>query len=211
MMRPAPASALRGLCAAALIAALAPAAQAATLSWGALPAVPQANPIATATSGIVSENVTDSVGGVRLSPWDYTPPVTQDGNPFTSVGCDNSNGACTAWALYEFERTMKSLSFVWGSPDGYNTVEFLLRGTVVDSVSGQEPVDAFGSGGNLALPTVTISDIAGGQFDAVRFVSGAPAFEYAQVRVAAVPVPAAGLLLAGALGGLAALRRRKAA
>jgi hypothetical protein len=29
--------------------------------------------------------------------------------------------------------------------------------------------------------------------------------------VAPVPVPAAGLLLAGALGGLAALRRRKAA
>ena len=50
-------------------------------------------------------------------------------------------------------------------------------------------------------------------FDRLVFSAGKPALEYANLRVSpqisAVPLPAGGLLLLGALAGIAALRRRK--
>lgn len=46
--------------------------------------------------------------------------------------------------------------------------------------------------------------------DTSPFASGRDGWDIDSISVSAVPVPAAGLLLIGALGGLAALRRRKA-
>lgn len=51
-----------------------------------------------------------------------------------------------------------------------------------------------------------VSDVT---FDRLVLSAGKPALEYANLRVAAVPLPAGGLLLLGALAGIAALRRRK--
>jgi len=62
--------------------------------------------------------------------------------------------------------------------------------------------------GNLFLVTMLFSDAADGLN--IRMVSGTgDGFGVDGITIAAVPLPAAGFLLFGALGGLAALRRRR--
>lgn len=176
--------------AAALALGLAGAAPAATLSWSALPAAAIANPIADATGGTVIQNDATDTPKVRIGPWGGA-------GVYTSV----SKG----FATYNFDNVVKSLSFVWATPDGFNGLEFYLGGMLVDTVAG------FGVGFPLALPTVKITDIGTMGFDSVNFTSTGTAFEFSNLSVAAIPVPAAGLLLVSALGGIALLRRRNAA
>lgn len=178
----------------AAIFSLGTAASAATISYSATPNVATANPIGTLIAGDFDQNVTDPglVPG-RRSPWQGT---TLDGSVYSSI---------TGAASYTFGSLRTKLSLVWGSPDAYNTLSFLLDGVEVGSVNGIELVGCCGT--NIPSSLITISGV--GQFDEVVFTSGAPAFEYA--NVAAVPLPAGGLLLLGALGGIAALRRRKTA
>ena len=71
-------------------------------------------------------------------------------------------------------------------------------------LSGATPQTATGT---LSVFT-QVTDVT---FDRLVFSAGKPALEYANLTIAAVPLPAGGLLLLAALGGVAALRRRKAA
>jgi hypothetical protein len=184
------------IAAAALAIGLAGAAPAATVTFGAMPATNTLNPLATTKSGNVEENVAGTVGGIRLSPGAGSADAAT--NVFTAVEI--------GFAEYAFNTLKNSLSFVWGSPDNFNSVEFYRGGNLIDTVIGT------GDGKNVALPTATFTAIGDGLgFDAVRFVSARKSFEFGNVSVAAIPVPAAGLLLLTAVGGIAALRRRKAA
>lgn len=66
-----------------------------------------------------------------------------------------------------------------------------------------------------ALPTTSFT-FDGGPFDAMKFVhfgnmDPSRSFDIDSVRVAPVPLPAAGLLLVGALGGMSLLRRKQRA
>lgn len=197
------------IAAAAMALSLAGASQAATVAFGALPATAVANPLASSSTGIFVENspndiASDGTGNGRLGPWSGTPVgVPGVSQVYSSIA--------RGFAEYTFGGTgkiFKSLSFVWGTPDPFNRVIFYKGGVEVDSIAGSLfPTRAL----NVGMPLTTVSNIMGGGFDTIRFSSRGVAFEYANISVAAIPVPAAGLLLLTALGGVAALRRRKAA
>jgi hypothetical protein len=141
------------------------------------------------------------------SPFANTP--LQETQSYFSVGGPNKIGGINTLA---FDSIQNSFRILWGSIDNYNTLEFLFDGGVVKSYTGTAicallsvctgPVNA----GNYNA--VALLNFSGLEFDAVRFNSTVAAFEFA---LAPVPVPAAGLLLLGGLGGLAALKRRKKA
>ncbi len=138
-------------------------------------------------------------------------------SPFEGLGAGNYEtisywslegkkaGSSVAQLLLGSVRT--SLSLLWGSPDGYNFVTLINRGTGAALVVKV---------GDLGVPDpitprkgATYVTVSGFSFDKVQFNSVSPAFEFA--NIAAVPLPAAGLMLLGALAGLGAMRRRRAA
>ncbi|MDO5706575.1 MAG: VPLPA-CTERM sorting domain-containing protein [Paracoccus sp. (in: a-proteobacteria)] len=187
------------------VLALPLAAEAATVSFSVLPDSAVMNPLANATTGVVHENITGSVTNEYRSPWQSAGSAIDYNDAsawYTSVQGGGS-------ATYDLGLS-SALSFVWGSPDTYNTVEFLLGGMVVDTVIlGAGDVILPGSfATNSAL--ATFADIGQGVFDSVRMLSGGNSFEFANLGTAPapIPVPAAGVLLLTALGGMAALRRR---
>lgn len=177
------------------------AANAATVAFSAVPATAVANPIATSSGGIgwgiFAENVTGT-NPVSKNVWGDTDTTS----PYSYV-------TTNYWAKYDFGATYSAFTFVWGSPDDYNTLTFYKNGAVVDTLSitpGSSIAPAvYAKTSGLA----TITNIAGGSYDAVMFSTSGNSFEYG--NVAPVPVPAAGVMLLGALGGLTALRRRKSA
>ena len=107
------------------------------------------------------------------------------------------------------------LSLLWGSLDDYNIIQFFRGGSEIASATG---ADVLANGGEpSASGAAFVKLFVAGGFDEVHFRSDAPAFledtaafEFSNVT-AAVPLPAGGLLLITALGGMAFLRRRKQA
>ena len=162
-------------------------------------------PAATSTTGNVFQGVTGSIGGLRRSPWDTISTNDLDENgTYTSVSGDSS-------AIYELTSAINSFEFMWGSVDNYNIIEFYFDGGWVDSLMGDDTQLDSAPRGVEWINALVSSDML---FDEVRFVSGGNAFEYANVQLSVVPLPAA-LPLYGAgiavLGFMGWRKRRKAA
>ena len=152
--------------------------------------------------------VSGDLGGVYRSPFENLGDgIGDDGDYANYSGIEYWNvagtGAAANTATLALTSLRSTLSFLWGSPDGYNFVTLinsLTSAEVTFSLADLLPVNTVGRGAEYVT-------IAGFSFDTVEFVSTSPAGEFS--NISAVPLPAGGLLLIGAIGGLAALRRRK--
>jgi hypothetical protein len=184
------------------------AASAATVSYSTvLPVAASPNLIASGTLGpaaVLDQNVTGTILNQRRSPWDAANSLIDPLLPTSVYSAIRSTTATPASAYFNFDTVMRGLSFVWGTPGPLNRVELFLNGVSQVVLIGSTPQGATGAQSVL----VGISDVG---FDRLVFSAGKPALEYANLSaVAAVPLPAGGLLLLGAFGGIVALRRRKA-
>ena len=210
------------LVAAGMLAASASLAFAVTITQSnVIPNTPVANPladsfglIASAPAGataFIAENVVGNVTAKpnqRLSPWTATLNVDDPASVFTAVS-RNTEATYTLTG-----NAMGVISFIWGSPDTYNDLEIKLAGgggTV--TINGADPAlqPIFPSPGlGRGAVLVTVTDTVGAGFESITFRStGLPAFEFANLTMAAVPLPASLPLLFAGLGGIAFMRSRR--
>ena len=128
------------------------------------------------------------------------------GLKYWSVGPAAYYGVGGNEARMTFAVDQTSLSFLWGSIDNYNAVEFWLNGalssTVVDSDIAPSPTNPAGRGASYVR-------ITGVLFDEIRFKSSSNAFEFSNLTTTPVPIPAAVWLLGSGLIGLFGVARRK--
>lgn len=201
------------------------------------------NPTPSSTSGTVYApgalgTVSGSVPGVYRSPFENVSvgPIITDGGGHALSGYDSSalayssvEGCGSCSASYEAGPLgANTLSFLWGSPDAYNTLTFLDKdGNVIGSITGTgvttgpasfDAIDGLIAPQTYGHDQVTFTDT--GLFYAVVLSSTTNAFEYANLSLSLIntdlqtPLPAALPLFASGLGGLGLLgwrRKRKAA
>jgi len=142
-------------------------------------------------------------GNGYTSPWDAWD--VDSGKKFTHVQASGS-------ASYTGFGVVSAISLLWGTVDWYNSIEFWTDGVHTDTLTGTQAIVGYGFDSGKGAGTIEITaDFA---FDQLIFRSSGNAFEYANLQVSAVPLPAA-LPLYGAgiavLGFMGWRRRQKAA
>jgi hypothetical protein len=159
---------------------------------------------------------TGSIENIRKSPWTgildaagiasapYYAVIPVTGSPA---------GAQSTSATYAFNTPQTFFSLLWGSPDTYNTIDFLDENdALVFTISGATVIANLVPNGLQAEIGNIVSFVfdGGDTFSKAVLKSGTTnAFEWAN---AVVPLPAAAWLMLAGLGGLGLMsRRRKAA
>lgn len=161
--------------------------------------------------------------GYAARPTNNDPVITTVGN-WLAAGPGNNNNSSTLPATAQpavlsfAPATITAVSFLWGSPDTYNSFEFTLNGSMTSGYTAAELVAALPEANRFPLNQVqtsayyiTLSAGAGEYFTALKFASPQQdAIEISNVSITAVPEPEAyGLALAG-MGIVAlSLRRRR--
>lgn len=123
--------------------------------------------------------------------------------PFWAIGPSNPAGNADNHATLKFANDRSGFSFVWGSVDSYNSIEFFNG--AASTLLLTSSVLAAGFPTNLGAIFVTVSDIV---FDRIVFKSTNQ--EALEVGLfASVPIPAGVLLLGSGLAGLGFLGWRR--
>lgn len=172
---------------------------------------PVSNPAPTSSFGTFSDTETTSTTNVQLSPYQGTGDY---GDQYSVLDGKLGGGIPDSTATYNQATGTDVFSFLWGSPDSYNTVNFYSGvsggGTLIASISGSAlHDDTPGSGYDFVTFTAS-----GGTIGSVILEdAGSAAFEYADQTLsgmtAETPIPAALPLFAGGLGLVALFSRRR--
>lgn len=169
-------------------------AQAVTITYPGVPITPAETWTPVAYGGLFEQNYVGDIPSVAADPYWGTP---YSGTPYSWLAGRQS------WITYNVTPG-RSLTMLWGSPDSFNTVEFLTStGGVIGSVTGDQILQD-----NVIVTLTTDRDFA-----MIRLRTTNYAFEYAfpSQTPSPVPLPAAGVLLLGAVAGLGVLGRRRKA
>ena len=154
------------------------------------------------TGGLVT---TGSESGIRAQPFGST------GNYWTVGPADGSPGIFDLSAIGD----IFNVSFLWGSVDAYNLLEFLdTGGNVIASFTGNDIFNpANGNQTDPNLNPVVRFDITGddvANLNALRFSSTSNAFETDNFTINAVPEPATWALMLLGFGAIGfGMRRRR--
>jgi hypothetical protein len=115
-------------------------------------------------------------------------------------------------SLLTFTSALSSISFLWGSPDGYNTLEVLYNGGSSSFTAGGLGFTETGGAQSFAQH-VRFDAQTGYEITGLRFLSTSNSFEVSNFAVPAggaqVPEPATMALFATGLLGLAGAARRR--
>ena len=190
--------------AAAFVALSALSAQAATVSiigenTTVMPTTTFIMPPASSVGNFI-QSTTTTVPNVQKSPFEGT---SSAGSAYSVVGSGSGFGSAT----YNMTGGTTAFTFLWGSPDTYNTLDFFSGANGTGSVLGTF------TGASLALATLgsgfdVVSFMAtGGTIGSFRMTDTTAAFEYA--GVSPIPLPPAAALFGTALLGMMALRRKR--
>lgn len=136
-------------------------------------------------------------------------PLTQTVGTWLGVGPDNNNNG-GGEATVTFAPSTTFVSFLWGSPDTYNTVTVIGTFGSLAFDSASFPSIVFNGNQNFASYIGFTTD-GGDTISSLRFSSGSNAFEVANFSTTApIPEPSTyALMLAGlAAVGFVAKRRR---
>lgn len=154
--------------------------------------------------------------GTGLLPGLRAPPAGDTTNYFAVPGVDSEtpNSARIDFTNYiAANRAFRTLSFYWGSIDSYNTLDILDKNNnILRTLVGNDINNP--ANGNQSDPfsnqRVFLRFADGEDFAALRFTSGARAFEIDDIAASAVPEPQTwALLVAGfTMVGFAVRRRR---
>lgn len=159
-------------------------------------------------------NTPPTIGGGVVTgtiPDVYAQPFGSTGNYYAAGPSTTTTGTIDLSALGD----ITSISFLWGSVDSYNTLEFLdAMGGVLATFSGSDifdPANGDQTDPNLnPVVTFLLDGMDVGAFAGLRLNSGTNAFEIDNIAVNPVPEPAtwAMMLLGFGVAGYSLRKRR---
>lgn len=146
--------------------------------------------------------------GLAIRPTNTSPAITTVGKWGAVAGVNNTNNGGGVTATLNFASGISAVSFLWGSPDTYNSLIVNTNGGSKTFTAAQLGLDPTGNG-NVANYVNFKATGPASAITSLTFVSSSAAFEFA--NVSAVPEPGTYAML---LSGLAAVgfvtRRRRA-
>ena len=132
-----------------------------------------------------------------------TPKPVGSVNNFYSVGVSPGQEGP---GVFKFDRAISYFGFLWGSVDKHNMVDLYIKGELVYSFTGGSFIP--NTGDQSASIYVNMFANHDHFFNEIRFSTNQIAFEIDNAGFGTVPVPAALLLMASALGLFGLLRRK---